>query len=177
MAKRGRRRSGGATYQAPKRSLPRPLILDLLDAVYPSARYKRPQSTNQRGYGGEYPPHAKRRAATSYARIIAPWASSLPRIRSMQLTGIPRRQAPVSKIPLLKAHLLRPHIVGPSIPTMPGDRKTEPVKKPRRVTQCTQRQDRKEVLHALGIAGRRGSAPGKRGRYHRTLMSNFSCKG
>lgn len=177
MAKRGRRRSGEGNYHPSRRSLPRPLILDLLDAVYPSSSYKRPQQTYLRGYGGEYPPHARRRAATSYARITANWTSSLPRIRSMQLTGIARRQAPVSKTPLLKAHLLRPHIVGLSIPTMLSDRKTESVKRPHRVDQCTQRQDRREVIHALGLAGRRGSAPGKRGRYHRTLMSNFSCKG
>lgn len=176
MARRRTRRSGEGTYHPSRRSLPRPLILDLLDAVYPSPAYKRPTQLNQRGYGG-LAPHAKRRAATSYTRLMTPWASSLPRIRSMQLTGIPGRQAPPPRTPLLKAHLLRSHIVGLSIPTMPGDRKTEPVKRPRRVSQCTQRQDRKEVLHALNIAGRRGSAPGKRGRYHRTLMSNFSCKG
>lgn len=177
MAKRGRRRSGEETYHSSRRSLPRPLILDLLEAVYREPRSKPRHSIFNRGYGGEYPPHAKRRAATSYARLVASFNTSYPRIPSRQLVGIPGRQALTPKTPLLKAHLLRPHIVGLSIPTMLSDRKSEPVKRPRRVTQCTQREDRKEVLHALGIAGRRGSAPGKRGHYKRTVMSNFSCKG
>lgn len=177
MAKRGRRRSGEGIYHPSKRSLPRPLILDLLDAVYSQPRSKRPHSIIERGYGGGYPPHAKRRVATPYARLVASFNTSYPRIPSRQLVGIPRRQALTPKTPLLKAHLLRPHIVGSSIPTMLSDRKSEPVKRPRRVTECTKREDRKEVLHALGIAGRRGSAPGKRGHYKRTVMSNFSCKG
>lgn len=177
MAKRGRRRTGEGTYHPSKRSLPRPLTHNFLDAVYSSNRYKRPQPIIHRGYGGEYPPHAKRRVATSYARLVASFNTTYRRIPSGQLIAVPRRQALTPKIPLLKAHLLRPHIVGPSIPTMLSDRKTEAVKRPHRVTQCTQRQDRKEVLHALGVAGRRGSAPGRRGKYHRTVMSNFSCKG
>lgn len=177
MARRGRRRSGEGIYHPSRRSLPRPLILDLLDAVYPSNRDERPRSTQVRGYGGGYLPHAQRRAATSYTRLMADWNRPLPRAPSMQIIGAPRRQAGSPKNHFLKALLLRPHIVGSSIPTMPGDRKTEPVKRPRRVTQCTQRQDRREVLHALGVAGRRGSAPGRRGRYRRTLMSNFSCGG
>lgn len=175
MSKRGRRRSGGDLYQSPRRSLPRPLILDLLDAVYSRSTYKRPIQSTTQGYGG-LAPHAKRSPARSLAH---PWAlpsAYVPRTQSKLIYSAPSR-SPRGHIPLLKAHLLRPHIVGTSIPTMPGDRKTEPVKRPDRVDQCTQRKDRKEVLHALGIAGRRGSAPGRRGSYHRNLMSNFSCKG
>lgn len=176
MARRRTRRAGEGTYHPSRRSLPRPLILDLLDAVYSSNRFKRPQSTYQTGYGGGYLPHAKRLPARSYAH---PWAQSsayLPRTPSKLLYPTPRRLIR-GNTPPLKAAFTALKLVGTSIPTMPGDRKTEPVKRPNRVSQCTQRQDRKEVLHALNIAGRRGSAPGKRGRYHRTLMSNFSCKG
>lgn len=179
MARRGRRRSGEGTYHPSRRSLPRPLILDLLDAVYsPTFRPKRPQSHYNRGYGGGFTPPCKARVAAptaAWRHLSIRHSPGPPRCRS---SGVLAARHPPPRTPLLKAGLLlRQHIVSPSILTMPGDRKTEAVKRPRRVTQCTQRQDRKEVLHALGVAGRRGSAPGRRGKYRRTLMSNFSCKG
>lgn len=48
------------------------------------------------------------------------------------------------------------------------------VQAPRRVVFCVRRKQRKEVLHALGIAGRRGLR-GRGGSYHRTENSNWAC--
>lgn len=48
------------------------------------------------------------------------------------------------------------------------------VQAPRRVAFCVRRQQRKEVLHALGIAGRRGLV-GRGGSYHRTSNSSWRC--
>lgn len=40
---------------------------------------------------------------------------------------------------------------------------------------CLQRSLRREVLFALGVAGRRGSAPGRGGRYKRSITSYYRC--
>lgn len=59
--------------------------------------------------------------------------------------------------------------------TVLGDRRTEQVRRPERVDECTSRQRRREVLWALGVAGRSGGSPGRRGTYKRNLMSGFHC--
>lgn len=41
---------------------------------------------------------------------------------------------------------------------------------------CAKRRSRREVLFSLQVAGRSGSAPGKRGHYRRTSESSFSCR-
>lgn len=40
---------------------------------------------------------------------------------------------------------------------------------------CIRRAMRREVLFARKVAGRFGRSPGKRGKYRRTLESNYSC--
>lgn len=45
---------------------------------------------------------------------------------------------------------------------------------PKLVAECLRRRMRKEVLHALGIAGRKGLS-GRGGGYRRTPASEFSC--
>lgn len=40
-------------------------------------------------------------------------------------------------------------------------------------TPCKQREDRRKVIFASGVGGRRRSAPGP---YRRTLLSNYGCK-
>lgn len=49
------------------------------------------------------------------------------------------------------------------------------VQAPARVRFCVARKMRKQVLFALGVAGRRGSAPGRGGRYWRSENSNWRC--
>lgn len=47
------------------------------------------------------------------------------------------------------------------------------------VRECVQRQQRKEVLHAKKVAGRKGGSPGRKRqdgkKYRRKPSSNFSC--
>lgn len=47
---------------------------------------------------------------------------------------------------------------------------------PRKVVFCLRRRVRRAVLHALGVAGRRRSAPGAGGRYHRKESSQWRCE-
>lgn len=45
---------------------------------------------------------------------------------------------------------------------------------PSRVQFCVKRKQRREVLHAYGVAGRRGVGRGKR--LHRSAVSRYSCR-
>lgn len=47
-----------------------------------------------------------------------------------------------------------------------------PVAVPRKVRFCVERKRRREVIFAIGVGGRRGSAPGP---YRRTQESQYAC--
>lgn len=49
------------------------------------------------------------------------------------------------------------------------------VNEPENVRFCVRRTQRREVLFAMRVAGRRGGSPGKRGKYRRSIESNYSC--
>lgn len=42
---------------------------------------------------------------------------------------------------------------------------------------CHKRQSRREVMFAIRKAGRSGSSPGRKGRYFRNYLSQYSCRG
>lgn len=46
---------------------------------------------------------------------------------------------------------------------------------PKRVLFCVKRKIRREVLFAFSRAGRKGSGPGRRGKYRRNESSQYSC--
>lgn len=172
MAWRRRRRSGAEVYHS-ARPLPRSLIYDPYGALFqPRA------STSVRGYGGGYLPHAKRRAATSVRGRGATSLPSGPYVSSYQRPAGARYGAMPHPSPLKSAQsiMLRSRWAY-LMPTMLGDRKSMPVRRPKRVSECGLRESRREVLFAQGVAGRSGGSPGRRGTYKRTVMSNFSCRG
>lgn len=49
------------------------------------------------------------------------------------------------------------------------------IRAPARVRFCVQRKERRSALFAFGVAGRRGSAPGKGGKYRRRVESSYTC--
>lgn len=172
MARRGRRRTGArdSHHLARDWSRPRPIDFDP-----PGAVYKRQPSTFAGGYGGRYSPHAKRLPKRPVAR-----PRGIPVVRlPTTVLPVPRRSVPRPPSRGYSPFMLSPNGLKwtYSMSTMLGDRKTEPVRRPRRVNECTRRSERREVLHAIGIAGKSGSAPGRRGTYKRTLASEFSCRG
>lgn len=172
MARRGRRRTGARVshHLARDWSRPRPYDFDP-----PGAVYKRQRSIFTGGDGGRYSPHAKRLPKRTVSR---PRGIPVVRVPTTVLYA-PKRS--VARMPTRSYLPLMPSPIGPkwtySMSTTLGDRKTEPVRRPRRVNECTRRSERREVLHAIGIAGKHGSAPGKRGTYKRTVASEFSCRG
>lgn len=48
-------------------------------------------------------------------------------------------------------------------------------REPRKEVICVRRSARRGVLFARGVAGRRGSAPGRNSSYHRNQFSSWSC--
>lgn len=172
MAKSRRRRSGAVdSYHTARRSLPRPLIYDYIG---PAVRPRKQFAIG--GYGGGPPPHAKRRAAASRTNRQTSYYPSRPWSIARQWTPGPRREA-LHNAPhsYQAAFSAWDQPVAPLMATVLGDRPR--VRKPERVPECVRRSERKEVLFARGVAGRRGGSPGKRGRYNRSIMSNFTCGG
>lgn len=174
MARRGQRRTGArdSYHLARDWSRPRPPLAELAHG----AVYKRRRYVSIGGYGGRYSPHAERLPARPVARPRGYWPPPLP---TMLIYGPGRavaKSAPIS--PSRGAFLAWSGHRGLNLmSTTLGDRKTEPVRRPSRVPECARRESRREVMFAQGVAGRRGSAPGKRGTYKRTVMSEFHCRG
>lgn len=171
MARSRRRRAGaGDSYHPARRSLPRALTYD------PIGPAVRPRMQFRKGvWGGVSPPY-RRRAATFRINRQASYYPSRPLVVARQWTPGPRREAlhnaPHSYQAAFSAWDMP---VAPLMATVLGDRPK--LKNPGRIPECARRSERKEVLFAQGVAGRRGGSPGKRGRYHRTITSNYSCGG
>lgn len=176
MAKGRRSRSGAREYHLARRSLPRSLLEELPSwPVFPSYRtvgqhtapYRRAFAAMQSRAGRrQYPLEESRTLSRS---VPSRYHVSTPR-------RMPLRSARSPGSPFLKAA-----VIGQKwttlMSTVLGDRKTESFRRPDRMPECARRSERREVMHAIGVAGRSGSAPGRRGRYRRNESSNFSCGG
>lgn len=171
MAKRGVRRPGADPYQS-ARPLPRSY-----NRFSGAVSFRAPLYLEERGYGGGYPPHARRRAATSRTRLQPVLLPLRPTSTIWQWTTPPRAVAPSPKNHSLKARLFHALSSPTLLATRLGDSKSLPAKRPNRQDFCIRRRERREVLFANNVAGRSGSAPGKRGVYKRTVESAMSCKG
>lgn len=107
--------------------------------------------SDSRVWGGQ--PHAslRRRGRSAVRGVVGPQFG--PQIRPLQALVASRARAAASWREFQKLR----------------------VASPRTDSLCVRRRKRREVLFSLRVAGRRGSAPGARGTYRRTLSSQWSC--
>lgn len=178
MAKnrRGARRPGAERYHSAS-SLPRSSYNRYGGSVYAWSPYESRHSIAERGYGGGYLPHARRRAATSRTRLQQAPLPLRPTSTVWQWTPPPRSLVATRTNHSLKARLFTAFSSPTLLATRLGDSKSLPAKRPNRADFCIRRAARREVLFAKQVAGRPGSAPGQRGVYKRTVESAMSCKG
>lgn len=124
----------------------------------------------------------------SYGTPVRTGPRRIPKVSSIRRVLVPRRKAqmlhtpPAKQVLQLKlrrkalsvsSHVPRPKST-PSV-TVRNVLSSLRMRNPSQVLFCLKRKIRRGVLFALGVGGKSGSAPGRRGKYRRTGNSQYGC--